>query len=59
MAKRLFFCTACQQYTMKDFCPACEQKTGVRKPAKYSPEDKYAQYRREAKTEQRKKQELI
>ena len=34
---------------MKEECPICGAKAATPKPAKYSPEDKYASYRREAK----------
>jgi len=43
---------------MKPVC-TCGAKTGERKPAKYSPDDKYAQYRREVKSVQRKKEGLV
>jgi len=43
---------------MQPIC-TCGEKTAERKPAKFSPEDKYAQYRRQAKMEQRKKEGLI
>lgn len=59
MAKHLFYCTRCQEYTMKQQCPKCNEKTAERKPAKFSPEDKYSQYRREAKSAQRKIEGLI
>jgi H/ACA ribonucleoprotein complex subunit 3 len=44
---------------MKEVCPLCGNKTSVPKPPKYSPEDKYAKYRRQATFEDRKKEELI
>ena len=37
---------------MADKCPKCEGKTVSPLPAKYSPEDPYGSYRREAKMEQ-------
>ncbi|MBI5002756.1 ribosome biogenesis protein [Candidatus Woesearchaeota archaeon] len=58
MAKHIMYCSACKTYTMKSLC-TCGAKTGERKPAKYSPDDKYAQYRREVKSEQRKKEGLV
>jgi H/ACA ribonucleoprotein complex subunit 3 len=39
------------QYTMQGICPKCRSKTINVKPAKYSPEDPYGNYRREAKKE--------
>jgi H/ACA ribonucleoprotein complex subunit 3 len=47
-------CSECKTYTLKQKCPKCKNKTTRPKPPKYSPEDKYADYRRKAK-----KQELI
>ncbi|MEK6921397.1 MAG: nucleolar RNA-binding Nop10p family protein [Nanoarchaeota archaeon] len=58
MAKRLLFCVKCQRYTMKQVC-SCGEKTAEKKPAKFSPEDKYAHYRRAAKEERRKKEGLV
>jgi rRNA maturation protein Nop10 len=43
---------------MNQVC-SCGEKTAEKKPAKFSPEDKYAHYRRVAKEEHRKKQGLI
>ena len=45
-------CKQCGEYTLKDICPSCEVKTSVIYPARYSPEDKYAKYRRIMKKEQ-------
>lgn len=59
MAKHIFYCSKCQEYTMKQQCLKCSQKTAERKPAKFSPEDKYGQYRREVKAGQRKIEGLI
>jgi len=42
---------------MKAEC--CGEKTINPKPAKFSPEDNYADYRRRAKEEDRKKEGLI
>ena len=40
-------CSKCSQYTIKEKC--CDVKTINPKPAKYSPEDKYGDYRRTVK----------
>ncbi|MFA6887902.1 MAG: nucleolar RNA-binding Nop10p family protein [Candidatus Woesearchaeota archaeon] len=58
MAKHILYCSTCQRYTMQPVC-TCGEKTAERKPAKFSPEDKYAQYRRQVKQEQRKKEGLV
>jgi H/ACA ribonucleoprotein complex subunit 3 len=50
MSKEILFCNKCEKFTMKERC--CGQKTNSLKPAKYSPEDKWGKYRREAKKEQ-------
>jgi H/ACA ribonucleoprotein complex subunit 3 len=47
--KHILKCQKCGAYTMKDSCPLCGAKTETPKPAKYSPEDKYASYRRQVK----------
>jgi H/ACA ribonucleoprotein complex subunit 3 len=46
MAKEIFKCC---EYTLKEICSICGNKTKSTKPAKYSPEDKYGKYRRIAK----------
>lgn len=47
--KHIMKCSSCQVYTLKEKCPKCKGVTIMPKPAKYSPEDKYASYRRKAK----------
>ena len=42
-------CTSCSQYTLRPHCPRCSQSAITPKPAKYSPEDKYGEWRRKAK----------
>jgi H/ACA ribonucleoprotein complex subunit 3 len=41
-------CHACGEYTLKDTCKTCSGKTEIIRPPKYSPEDKYGEYRRKA-----------
>ncbi|HLD43710.1 MAG TPA: nucleolar RNA-binding Nop10p family protein [Candidatus Nanoarchaeia archaeon] len=43
--KRILWCSNCQKYTMKEVC-SCGQKALSKVPPKWSPEDKYAKYRR-------------
>ncbi|MCI5866782.1 MAG: RNA-protein complex protein Nop10 [Methanosphaera sp.] len=45
-------CKVCNEYTLKDVCPRCDEKTGVIFPARYSPQDKYGKYRRMMKKQQ-------
>ncbi len=44
-------CPSCKLYTLKEECPVCGTKTVSAHPPRYSPEDKYALYRRKAKIE--------
>ncbi len=48
MARHILKCTVCGSYTMNEKC-RCGGKAVQVIPPKYSPEDKYAKYRREAK----------
>lgn len=50
MTKHILKCVVCGAFTMKDV--HCDKKTIPPKPAKYSPEDKFGKYRRQAKKEQ-------
>lgn len=34
---------------MKELCPKCNSPTAVPKPPRFSPEDKYGDYRRKAR----------
>jgi H/ACA ribonucleoprotein complex subunit 3 len=43
--KHIKKCKDCGNYTLKDLCP-CGSATTLPKPPKYSPDDKYAEYRR-------------
>lgn len=56
--RHIFKCKSCQGYTMDEEC-GCGGKAVTTKPPKYSPEDKYAGYRRKAKKEQLKKEGLL
>ena len=49
MVARILKCKKCNSYTLENICPKCGGKTYEVKPPKYSPEDKYAKYRREYK----------
>ncbi|RLI22841.1 RNA-protein complex protein Nop10 [Candidatus Bathyarchaeota archaeon] len=45
-------CTKCGKYTLKrDKCPYCGGTVKIPHPAKFSPDDKYAKYRRMLKEE--------
>ncbi|NQV09383.1 ribosome biogenesis protein [Candidatus Woesearchaeota archaeon] len=53
--RHILKCTKCGAFTMKDKCD-CGAKAVNPKPAKYNPEDPYADYRRKAKKELEKKE---
>ena len=59
MAKHILKCPKCGKYSLKDKCNICSSKTVDPKPPKYSPEDKYAKFRREAKSEEYNKKGYI
>lgn len=52
-------CTKCTQYTMQQQCPKCSSPTATPRPPKWSPEDKYGEYRRQAKESGRKEEGLL
>ena len=54
MAKHIHKCTSCQNYTLKDKCPRCKEKTILPKPPKFSLNDIYTSYRRKVR-----KKELV
>jgi H/ACA ribonucleoprotein complex subunit 3 len=48
MSSSILRCTTCQSYGLSESC-SCGGKRMMCRPPKYSPEDKYAKYRRLAK----------
>ena len=48
--KHILKCMACGKYTLKEVC-SCGNNSSLVKPAKYSPEDQYGKYRRQAKAQ--------
>ena len=56
--KHILKCESCGEYTLKEKCK-CGGKALSIKPAKYSPEDPYVEYRIRAKEKERKKLKLI
>ncbi|TMI25778.1 RNA-protein complex protein Nop10 [Candidatus Bathyarchaeota archaeon] len=40
-------CPKCSRYTLKEICPVCGTPTKNPRPAKFSPDDKYARQRME------------
>ncbi|MFC1741169.1 nucleolar RNA-binding Nop10p family protein [Nanoarchaeota archaeon] len=59
MTNHILKCPKCRKYTMRPECADCKVKTIPPLPAKYSPEDPYGKYRREAKKEQLKKEGIL
>jgi H/ACA ribonucleoprotein complex subunit 3 len=39
-------CVACRRYSLRASCPACGAATSSPHPARYSPQDRWARYRR-------------
>lgn len=56
--KQILKCQNCSKYTMKESC-SCGGTAVTVRPAKFSPDDKYAEYRRRVKEQERKEQGLI
>ncbi|HSU73243.1 MAG TPA: nucleolar RNA-binding Nop10p family protein [Candidatus Binatia bacterium] len=52
--KRILFCPKDGTFTLKERCPTCDSPTSVTQPPKYSVDDQYAAYRRQAKEKHRK-----
>ncbi len=50
-------CPDCGGYTLEDRCTQCGRSTERAGPARYSPEDRYGQYRRALKKEVARPQE--
>jgi len=44
-------CPQCVGYTLRATCSKCGSSTVMAMPAKYSPEDRYGEYRRRLKSE--------
>ncbi|MFA6072494.1 MAG: nucleolar RNA-binding Nop10p family protein [Candidatus Woesearchaeota archaeon] len=51
-------CESCGNYSINDVC-SCGMKRQKVAPAKYSPEDKYAEYRRKARKEDLLNEEIL
>jgi len=42
-------CLDCKEYTLQETCPHCGVSAKPNRPAKFSPEDNYGEYRRKLK----------
>jgi len=58
MSEHIHKCPACQLYTLEPACPGCNHATFRPLPAKFSLADKYGTYRREARKEELRRQNL-
>ena len=58
MSLEILFCESCKKFTLKGTCD-CGNKSNQPIPAKFSIDDNYAKYRREAKKEEWKSKNLI
>ena len=56
--RHIMICPVCHEYSMKEAC-TCGQKLVDPKPPKYSPDDKYAEVKREIKDSEYKKRGLV
>ncbi|MBS3097814.1 RNA-protein complex protein Nop10 [Candidatus Woesearchaeota archaeon] len=57
--RHILKCKKCDIYTMEEICPKCGGIAVSPKPAKFSPDDKYGDYRRKAKFDDFRKEGLI
>lgn len=56
--KHIFKCGNCGKYTMKEVC-GCGQKTLIARHVRYTPNDKFASYKRKAKIDEYTSRGLI
>ncbi|MBS3816091.1 MAG: RNA-protein complex protein Nop10 [Candidatus Thermoplasmatota archaeon] len=47
--EKIRICPSCDEYSLGEMCDRCGEKTVNPKPPKYSPEDRYGEYRRKQK----------
>gem|GEM_PF-5952522 len=57
--KSILVCPVCNRFTLIPTCKQCSIPTESVRPIKYSPEDKYHVYRRQAQEDGRKKRGLL
>lgn len=57
--KKIKICPKEKTYTLKDKCPKCGATTLITAPPKFSVDDKYANYRRQAKEKGRTEAGLL
>ena len=57
--KKIKMCPEDKTYTLKERCPKCGLETIATQPPKFSVDDKYAGYRRQAKEKDRTEAGLL
>jgi len=45
----LCYCKNCKLYTLDNICSKCKEKTISKNPPRFSPQDRYGEYRRKLK----------
>jgi len=51
---QILYCKKCKVYTLDKICNSCKQNTVSKKPARFSPQDRFGEYRRRLKKLERK-----
>jgi H/ACA ribonucleoprotein complex subunit 3 len=46
---KLLYCKNCGTYTLEKTCKKCKNKTISKNPPRFSPQDRYGEYRRKLK----------
>jgi H/ACA ribonucleoprotein complex subunit 3 len=50
---KLLYCKNCKKYTLDYICNYCNKKTISKNPPRYSPQDRYGEYRRKLKKQEK------
>ena len=50
----LLYCKKCNDYTLDENCHICNNKSVMKNPPRFSPQDNYGRYRRELKKSMKK-----
>mgnify|MGYP006274923751 CR=1 FL=1 len=59
MARQILRCTSCGVFSLHETCRECGGKAISIEPPKYSPDDKYAELKRTAKTDDYKQRGFL
>lgn len=55
---KIRYCPVCKTYTLEEVCP-CSEKSVIKAPPKYSPDNKMAVYRQKTRKELLQKEGLL